>query len=115
VNASPQRHEAFIALQPKEPSLIPIQDVRTRWNSTFLMLGRARKLQSIIDQNCITHHYVQFKLDQEEWRQIEYLLLITKPFFDDTTIHSKTNDVIVHSIFSIYNGLFNHDGSSEEA
>jgi hypothetical protein len=114
VNASAQRREAFIAFQTKEPRLILIQDVRTRWNSTFLMLSRAKKLQSIIDQYCTTHQYVQFKLDQEEWRQIEYLLLITKPFFDYTTILSKTNDVTVHSIFSIYNELFNHIDVSEK-
>jgi ribosomal protein S15P/S13E len=78
------------------------------------MLIRAKKLQSIIDQYCTTHQYVQFKLDEEEWRQIEYLLLITKPFFDYTTILSKTNDVTVHSIFSIYNGLFNHIGASKK-
>jgi hypothetical protein len=72
------------------------------------MLERAKKLQPAFDQYCTTHQYVQFKLDQEEWRQIEYLLLITKPFFDYTNILSKTKDVTVHLIFSIYNCLFNH-------
>lgn len=31
---------------------------------------------------------------QEEWHQIEYLLLHTKPFFDFTNVLSKTWDVI---------------------
>jgi ribosomal protein S15P/S13E len=78
------------------------------------MLNRAKKLQSVFDEYCTTHQYLQFKLDQEEWRQIEYLLLITKPFFEYTNILSKTKDVTVHSIFSIYNGLFNHLEASEK-
>ncbi|KAG0160344.1 hypothetical protein PDIDSM_7871 [Penicillium digitatum] len=87
INASPQRREAFIALQP-EPALIPIQDVRTRWNSTFLMLN-------------------------QEWRQVEYLLLLTKPFFDFTMMLSKTKDITAHNIYSIYNKLFSHLDAAE--
>lgn len=78
------------------------------------MLNRAKRLQSVFDEYCTTHQYLQFKLDQEEWRQIEYLLLITNPFFEYTNILSKTKDVTVHSIFSIYNGLFNHLEVSEK-
>jgi hypothetical protein len=114
INASPQRREAFLALQTTEPRLVPIQDVRTRWNSTFLMLNRARKLQPVFDRYCTTHQYVQFKLDQEEWRQVEYLLLITKPFFDFTNVLSKTRDVTVHHVFSIYNRLFSHLDDAEK-
>jgi hypothetical protein len=35
-------------------------------------------LQSIFDQYCTTHQYLQFKLEGEEWRQIDYLLCITE-------------------------------------
>lgn len=38
INTSPQRREHFLKLQNKQPTLVPIQDVRTRWNSTYLML-----------------------------------------------------------------------------
>ncbi|KAJ5764738.1 hypothetical protein N7520_004297 [Penicillium odoratum] len=113
INASPQRREAFMALQTKEPRLVPVQDVQTRWNSTFIMLNRAKRLQPFYDQYCIDHQYLHFKLDQEEWRQIEYLLLLTKPFFDFTNMLSKTKDVTTHNIYSIYNKLFSHLDEAE--
>jgi hypothetical protein len=47
-------------------------------------------------------------LGPDEWRQIEYLLWITRPFFKFTTILSKTKDVTVHTVFEIYNSLFDH-------
>jgi hypothetical protein len=94
--------------------MVPIQDVRTRWNSTFLMLTRARKLQSYFDEYCTTNQYAHFKLNKEEWRQVEYLLLVTKPFFDFTNVLSKTRDCTVHHIFSIYNRLFTHLEEAEK-
>jgi hypothetical protein len=78
------------------------------------MLNRARKLQRLFDQYCTTHQYVQFKLDQEEWRQVDYLLSIMKPFFDATNILSKTQDVSVHHVFSIYNRMFTHLEEAEK-
>ncbi|KAJ5117352.1 hypothetical protein N7448_010984 [Penicillium atrosanguineum] len=114
VNASPQRREAFLSLQTEEPRLIPIQDVRTRWNSTFLMLGHAKRLQSTFNLYCTTHEYPQFQLDKEEWRQIEYLLCITEPFFKFTTALSKSKDITVHLIFGVYNKLFTHLEASEK-
>lgn len=78
------------------------------------MLTRARKLQSCFDEYCTTNQYTQFKLNDEEWRQVEYLLLITKPFFDFTNVLSKTRDCTVHHIFSIYNRLFTHLEEAEK-
>ncbi|OQD63894.1 hypothetical protein PENPOL_c008G07364 [Penicillium polonicum] len=52
VNKSHQRRENFLDLQTKEPKLVPIQDVRTRWNSTYLMLRRAKRLQSVLNDFC---------------------------------------------------------------
>jgi hypothetical protein len=49
-----------------------------------------------------------------EWRQVEYLLIITKPFFEKTNILSKTQDIIVYSIFSIYNQLFTYLNETKE-
>lgn len=72
------------------------------------MLRRAKRLQSIFNQFCDKYGHPQFKLDQTEWRQIDYLLQLTQPFFRFTTALSRTKDVTVHTIFSIYNKLFDH-------
>jgi hypothetical protein len=85
-----------------------MQDVRTRWNSTYLMLRRAKRLQSVFDGFCAQYSRHDLQPSQEEWRQIDYLLAITQPFFTFTTTLSKTKDITVHTIFGIYNKLFSH-------
>ena len=52
INASPQRRDDFWAEQSKDGTKDPlflIQDVRTRWNSTFLMLERAIRIKPALD------------------------------------------------------------------
>lgn len=78
------------------------------------MLRRAKQLQPVFDLYCTTHQYLQFKLEKEEWHQIDYLLSITEPFFKFTTALSKTKDITIHQIFGIYNKLFGHLEASEK-
>lgn len=79
------------------------------------MLRRAKRLQSTFDEFCSQYDQDHFALSQEEWRQIDYLLWITLPFFKFTTLLSKTKDVSIHLIFSIYNKLFTHLETSKSA
>lgn len=72
------------------------------------MLRRAKRLQETFNKFCTEYGHPSLRLDQEEWRQIEYLLWITQPFFKFTTALSKTKDVTIHTVFSIYNKLFDH-------
>lgn len=72
------------------------------------MLRRAKRLQATFDLFCSQNGHDHLMLDQEEWRQIEYLLWITQPFFKFTTALSQTKDVTFHVVFSIYNKLFDH-------
>ncbi|KAJ5318460.1 HAT dimerization [Penicillium atrosanguineum] len=108
INHSPQRRETFLSLQPREPRLIPIQDVRTRWNSTFLMLRRAKRISKYFNLYCEHIERPELKLNKAEWRQIDYLLFITEPFYRFTTVLSKTKDMTVHNVFRVYNALFDH-------
>ena len=47
-------------------------------------------------------------LSEDEWRQIEYLLWITQPFFKFTTVLCKSKDTTIHIVFEIYNNLFEY-------
>lgn len=47
-------------------------------------------------------------MDKDEWRQVDYLLSITYPFFKFTSSLSATTDVTIHNVFGIYNALFTH-------
>jgi hypothetical protein len=108
INGSPQRREAFYNLQTTDVKIVPLQDVKTRWNSTYLMLRRAKRLRSIFTLFCIEYETEEMLLSDQEWRQIDYLLCITEPFFDYTTQLSKTRDITAHFVFKIYNKLFAH-------
>lgn len=101
-----ERH--FYNLQTESMKLIPIQDVKTRWNSTFLILRRAKRLCSIFTPFCVEYERMDLVLNGEEWRQIDYLLLITQPFFDFTTELSRTKDATTHHVYKIYNKIFGH-------
>jgi hypothetical protein len=72
------------------------------------MLRRAKRLTSTFDQYCVEHSQPQFKLNSEEWRQIDYLLQITQPFYKWTTGLSKIKDVTIYNVFKVYNVLFDH-------
>lgn len=87
---------------------MPLQDVKTRWNSTFLMLRRAKRLRPIFQPFCDEYERADMALSNEEWRQVDYLLFLTQPFFDFTVELSKTRDATTHHVFLIYNKLFEH-------
>lgn len=72
------------------------------------MLRRAKRLRLIFDQFCLKYGLSHLMLDHEDWRQIDYLLWITQPFFKFTTLLSKSKDVTIHLVFRIYNMLFEH-------
>ncbi|KAJ5274015.1 hypothetical protein N7478_009140 [Penicillium angulare] len=108
INASPQRRETFCGLQVTDVKIVPIQDVRTRWNSTYLMLRQAKRLRRIFTLFCTEYECGEMLPSDQEWRQIDYLLFITEPFFDYTTQLPKTRDITAHYMFIIYNKLFTH-------
>lgn len=109
VTASPMRLAQFKTLQQSPRPVGLIQDVKTRWNSTFEMLLRARRLKSTIDQWINQDRkFTPLSLNSEEWRQIDQAILFLKPFSDYTLDMSSASNATIHNAFFIYNDIFDH-------
>jgi hypothetical protein len=72
------------------------------------MLRRVKRLTVAFDKYCTEHSQTRFALDAEEWRQVDYLLQITEPFYYWTKGLSKSKEVTIYNVFKIYNLLFGH-------
>lgn len=66
IRASPQRRDSFIALQPSGQGIMLLQDIKTRWNSIYLMLRRAKRLRIFIIQFCDQFNKQDFALDDDQ-------------------------------------------------
>ena len=83
-------------IDPKLPEnriLLPIQDVATRWNSTFLMLERIEKLKRPLQLFIADHPNIPV-LTSSDWKYIENILYLLQPFFMITESISKTKSLI---------------------
>ncbi|KAJ5244978.1 hypothetical protein N7489_005074, partial [Penicillium chrysogenum] len=49
-----------------------------------------------------------FKVTDVEWRRIDYLAHLTKPFFRFTMALMRTKSVTIHSVFLVYRKLLEH-------
>jgi len=87
---------------------VSIQDIRTRWNSIFLIFRRTKKLRSYFTLFCEQYNCEEILLNNKEWCQIDYFLCITESFFDYTTELSKTKKITIYLIFKLYNTLFEY-------
>ena len=110
--ASPQRLAQFKELQHDTTPMGLIQDVRTRWNSTFEMLTRALRLQVCIEQwislPTTENKYSELWLSQQEWAQVQEATIFLKPLSDYTHAISTGQHATIHNAFFIYNDIFDH-------
>ncbi|GBN17231.1 Zinc finger BED domain-containing protein 4 [Araneus ventricosus] len=82
-----------------------IQDVPTRWNSTFYMLERFVELESCIRTTVALLDADLPYLTAGEWKTLQLLCKALKPFEDATTMASGENYATASLIIIIVNGL----------
>ncbi|CAB5204061.1 unnamed protein product [Rhizophagus irregularis] len=84
-------------------------DIKTRWNSTYLMLERALMLQEPLDDiTGLDRDLNAFAILKKEWSTIKELCHVLKKFYSATLYMSKSQFVTLSSSIPIYNSLLNH-------
>ena len=92
IRSSPQKTQLFEShvslsnIQPKTLSVV--LNVDTRWNSTFAMLGRAKTLR--VPLTTFMASEKTSELGNEDWAQLDSLLLLLQPL-NDITKHLSTS------------------------
>ena len=72
----------FDHAQTKQKALLLVQDVDTRWNSTYLMLERLKKLKT-----SVRFYVANYKNDSdsvitaEEWQLVNHIILLLEYYF----------------------------------
>jgi len=66
-------------------SVLKLKDIRTRWNSTYLMLERLVKLKEPLTIVMITITEAPNNLSSDEWSIIEDIIPLLRPFDKLTT------------------------------
>ena len=96
IRSSPQREQNFKNMVAgAKPKIIPFDLtvilVSTRWNSTFHMLIRAKRLMVPIDMFIDSDSSFQkYRLTSDEWAFLEHVLNILQPIDDVTNFFSKS-------------------------
>jgi hypothetical protein len=93
---SPQRRQDWKEISPSKQVSY---DVDTRWNSTYIMIQDALRLQTELGQFVRIHPEVQaLQLTDGDWSTLQQVAKILKPFWDHTNSVSKTCPTIVESL-----------------
>lgn len=84
IRASPKLRRILenVCNQRKIECLIPIIDVKTRWNSTYDMLVRALELKEVISDTIYQkkdNYLIALLLDDDDWKCINQLIKVLKP------------------------------------
>lgn len=84
-----------------------VQDVPTRWNSTYLMIDRLLELKTalVVWQE---ENNIEYKISTEDWNKMKLLQLYLQPFFEVTTRLSAEKHTTLAMVHSFIRVLMKH-------
>ncbi|CAG8607822.1 13158_t:CDS:2 [Cetraspora pellucida] len=92
-------------------NLLPILDVPTRWNSTYMIIQRALSLKVVFDKILLIEEFLDlsnFKLSQSEWIFLENIALFLKRFTKLFTEMCSSTYLTISAAYPMYNYLMDY-------
>jgi len=113
ITLTPGRRNMFIDCQKAKVriAVLPIMDVKTRWNSTLELLERAYRLREFTHEWLQNPKYTDSRplfTPQDEWTIVNYVMEVLRPFRYWTLWMSKRHTVTLHHVITVHNDMFDH-------
>jgi len=107
------RRNEFIDCQKAKVriAVLPVMDVKTRWNSTLELVERAYRLREFTREWLKNPKYSDYRplfTTQDEWTLVKYVMEVLRPFRYWTLSMSKRHTVTLHNVITVYNDMFDH-------
>lgn len=96
---------SLLQVQLSEKNLKLINDVVTRWNSTYFMFQRMCEIQTSLEAAIGVLHSPVDSLNAEEWKILQEFCLLLKPFNSITIELSAEKTVTISKIIPMVEGL----------
>ena len=90
-------------------TVLPIMDVKTRWNSTLELLEHAYRLREFTREWLQNPKYSEYRplfTTQDEWTIVKYVIDVLRPFRYWTLWMSTRHTVTLHHVITAYNDMF---------
>jgi hypothetical protein len=110
---TPGRRNEFIDCQKAKVriAVLPIMDVKRRWNSPLELLERAFRLREFTRewlQNPKYTQYLPLFTTQDEWTIVKYVMEVLRPFQYWTLWMLKRHTVTLDHVITVCNDMFDH-------
>jgi hypothetical protein len=113
ITLTPGHQNKFIACQKAKGciAVLPIIDVKPRWNSTLEFLKRTYRLREFTLKWLQHPKYAEYRplfTTQNEWTILKYVMEVLRPFRYLTLWVLKRHTVTLHHVITVYNNMFDH-------
>jgi len=113
ITLTPGRRNEFIDCPNAKVciAVLPITDVKTRWNSALQLLEPAYRFREFTCEWLRNPKYTDYRplfTTQDEWTIVKYVKEVLRPFRCWTLRMSTRHTVQLHHVITLYNDMFGH-------